>query len=123
VSATWLPVLADAIPAELRRLGYVLWRAEPRGPDKPAKVPYRIDAPLTRASSTDPATWGTFADAVDAYSVLAEQPADPARGPVVGVGVVLTLTAGVTCIDLDRVIDGDGQLDTRAATVVERCDS
>jgi hypothetical protein len=36
---------------------------------------------------------------------------------------VLTLDAGVTCIDLDRVIAPDGQLDARAETILERCDS
>jgi hypothetical protein len=37
--------------------------------------------------------------------------------------VVLTRPAAITCLDLDRVIDVDGRLDTRAETIVERCDS
>jgi hypothetical protein len=48
---------------------------------------------------------------------------DPARGPVAGIGVVLRQDTRVTCLDLDRVIDADGRLDTRAETIVERCDS
>lgn len=119
----WLPVQADAIPGELRALPWVLWRAEPRAGDKPSKVPYRIAEPSRRASSTDPATWGRFEDAVEAYLSLAELPTDPARGPVVGIGVVLTQAARITCIDLDHVIGADGRLDTRAETIVERCDS
>jgi primase-polymerase (primpol)-like protein len=70
----WLPVHADAIPAELRALPWVLWRAEPRAGDKPAKVPYRIAEPSRRASSTDPATWGSFEDAVEAHLSLVELP-------------------------------------------------
>jgi hypothetical protein len=121
--SAWLGVRTDAIPAELRTQPWVLWRAEPRGEDKPAKVPYCVAEPTRRASSTDPATWAVFDDAVEAYSVLVARPADPLRGPVAGIGVVLTLDRGITCIDLDRVLSADGQLDVRAATVVERCDS
>jgi len=99
----------------------VLWRAEPRGEDKPAKVPYCIFEPRRRASSTDAGTWGTFADAVDAYSVFADRP-DPERGPVAGIGVVLTRETRVTCLDLDRVLSAAG-LDTRAAQLVAALDS
>jgi hypothetical protein len=125
MSGPWLPLRPETIPAELRVLGWVLWRAEPRGADKSAKakVPYKIADPMVRASSTDPSTWGTFADAVEAYGVLVDRPVHPIRGPVAGIGVVLTRAAGVTCLDLDRVIDAAGRLDTRAGTIVERCDS
>jgi putative DNA primase/helicase len=119
----WLPVRPETIPPELRALGWVLWRAEPRPGDKPAKVPYQIADPMLRASSTNPATWGAFGDAVEAYGGLADLPAHPIRGTVAGIGVVLTREARVTCLDLDRVIDAEGQLDVRAATIVERCDS
>jgi hypothetical protein len=118
---TWLEVQADAIPNELRALGWVLWRAEPSGDEKPKKVPYIIAEPTRRASSTDPTTWGAFTDAIDAYSTLSSRP-DLGRGPVAGVGVVLTKDAQITCIDLDRVLVA-GRLDTRAETLVERCDS
>jgi hypothetical protein len=123
VSPAWLPLRPEGIPRELRASPCVLWRAEPRGDDKQAKVPYVVAAPTRRASSTDPATWATFEDAAEAYSALLDLPADARRGPIAGVGVVLTLTGGITCIDLDRVIAPDGQLDVRAATIVERCDS
>jgi hypothetical protein len=121
--SAWLRVQPETIPAELRALPCVLWRAEPRGDDKPAKVPYRIAEPSRRAASTEPATWGTFDDAVEAYASLVDLPADPQRGPVAGIGVVLTPDAGHVFIDLDRVIDADGHLDSRAETIVDRCDS
>jgi hypothetical protein len=119
----WLPVRPETIPTALRALPYVLWRPEPRGEDKPAKVPYRIADPMRRASSTDAVTWGTFADAVEAYGSLVDLPPDPARGPLAGIGCVLTPHAGITCIDLDRVLAPDGHLDPRAEAIVERCDS
>lgn len=120
---SWLDVRPEEIPPELRALPCVLWRAEPRGDAKPAKVPYRVTNPTIRASSTDPSTWATFADAVEAYGVLADLPSDRCRGPVAGVGVVLTRAAWFTCIDLDRVIDDERVLDPRAVRIVERCDS
>ena len=120
---TWLPVRAETIPRLLHDQPWVLWRAEPQPNAKPRKVPYRAADPSVPASSTDPATWSTFADAIDAYSALVDSPADPRRGPIVGVGVVLTAAARISCIDLDRVIDPAGRLDVRAATIVERCDS
>jgi hypothetical protein len=119
--ATPLTPRLHAIPRALREQPWVLWRAEPR--DKPAKVPYRVAEPTVRASSTDPATWARFEDAAEAYALLADLPPDPVRGPVAGVGVVLTRGADITCIDLDRVIAPDGQLDARAETIVERCES
>ncbi len=119
----WLPVKAETIPVELRAQRWVLWRAEPRDRDKPAKVPYCIATPSRRASSTDPATWGAFEDAVEAYLSLAEEPAHPRFGPVAGIGVVLTAVAHVTCLDLDRVLSPDGQLDPRAETILDICDS
>ena len=72
----WLPLQAEAIPHDLRSLGWVLWRAEPRADDKPAKVPYRVSEPTRRASSTDPSTWAIFADAVAAFRLLADVSAD-----------------------------------------------
>jgi hypothetical protein len=74
-------------------------------------VPYQVRQPRSKASSTDPSTWASFADAVEAYSTLS----------VDGIGPVLV--GGLTCIDLDRVINASGRLDTRAETIVERCDS
>jgi hypothetical protein len=115
VAMTWLPPIPAHIPPALRAQPWVLWRAESRGKGKPTKVPYRISDPRRKASSTDPATWGTFEEAVTAWS-------RPTRR-VDGIGVVLTPAAKITCVDLDRVLDADGQLDPRARTIVERCQS
>jgi len=120
---SYLELIPDAIPATLRALPFVLWRAEPRAGDKPAKVPYRIADPDRRASSTDPATWGPFADAVEAYGALAGLAGHPVRGPVAGIGVVLTAEHRVACLDLDHVLDAAGGLDPAAERIVGRCAS
>lgn len=109
----WLRPRPVGIPDALRALPWVLWRAEQRAGDaedaKPTKVPYRVAEPSRRASSTDPATWGTFDDAVTAYEALDDT--------MSGIGVVLTPAATVTCVDLDRVLM-DGRLDPRAARLL-----
>ena len=54
------------VPAELRALPqWLVWRIEARD-DKPTKVPYRPTEPRRRADSTDPATWGTYDQALAA---------------------------------------------------------
>ncbi len=57
------------------------------------------------ASSTDPATWATFEDALAA-----------ARRTGCGVGYVLD--ASETCIDIDRALDDVGNLTAKAAEIV-----
>jgi primase-polymerase (primpol)-like protein len=99
---SYLRPIPDAVPPELRRLPWVVWKN---------KQPYRVRDPRKRASSTDPATWSSFDEAV----ALVSSP------QVDGIGVVLTAEAGVTCLDLDHVIDDEGSLDRRAQTIVERC--
>jgi hypothetical protein len=118
---SYLPVEAALLPLDLQRLPFVLWRAEPRSGDpKPAKVPYRVSDPEQRASSTNPTTWSTFADASEAYSALVGQ--SHPRGPIAGLGVVLTSDARIVCLDLDGVVASD-RLDSRAAWIVQACDS
>jgi len=100
VTAAWLPVRPASIPAQLRAADrWVLWRAEPDGTGKPRKVPYRVSDPERRASSTDPETWSSFADAVEAYGALLDAPADPRRGAVAGIGIALTSAGRLACID------------------------
>src|SRR5205823_1587369 len=86
----------DAVPADLRGVEqWVLWRYEERS-GKPTKVPY---CPLMgeprKASVTDPATWGTFEQAVGAWR----------SGGYDGVGVVLTAADPYVGIDLDHCIE------------------
>ena len=87
----------ESIPAELRALPrWVTWKAVPQpGKSKPSKVPYRTDLPNTRASSTDPETWGTFAQAEAAYL----------DGDRTGVGLVLDGTGDLAGVDIDGCRD------------------
>ena len=55
----------ENIPPEIReRPQWVVWRYE-LVDDEPTKVPHSV-VRRGRASSTDPATWGTFEDAIAA---------------------------------------------------------
>lgn len=61
-----LPVKADGIPESLKsEPRWVLWRYECR--DRWTKVLYRPTTPNVRASSTEAATWGSFALSITAY--------------------------------------------------------
>jgi hypothetical protein len=58
----------DNIPEKLKNLArWLLWRAEPMNGGKPRKVPYCPTLLNVRGSSTDPNTWGTFAQAEAAF--------------------------------------------------------
>jgi hypothetical protein len=92
-----------------------VWRAESRGQGKPTKVPYMAADPRRRASSTDARSWGCFDDACDALSCPTLR--------LDGIGYVLTVEDGIVCVDLDHVIDAQGQLDPLAAQIVAHCQS
>lgn len=70
-----------------------------------SKVPYQVANPRKRASSTDPATWGSF---VDACSVAHD--AD-------GIGFVLG--DGIVGIDIDNAIDDQGHILPEAQQVLD----
>jgi putative DNA primase/helicase len=98
-----------AIPAELRALAqWVVWRYEHRDA-KPTKVPC-CPAMGARASSTDPTTWTTFEEAVEAWR----------QGGYVGVGFVFGKTNPYCGIDLDDCVDGAGEVSADAAQIVHR---
>jgi RecA-family ATPase len=90
--------LYDEIPDALKALQqWVLWRRELRGSsDKPTKVPYVASSASDRnqhrkASATDPETWRSFEDALDAV--------DRRLGE--GVGFVFSCSDPYVGIDLD----------------------
>ncbi len=98
---TLLSVDPTRLPRDLTdRMAWVVWRLEPK-PKKPGewtKVPYRSAEPARKASSTDSATWSSFADAFAAYQ----------RDPTLdGVGIVLS-GDGIVGIDLDNALDAAG---------------
>jgi len=112
----WLPLNPDGVPVAHRQRPWVLCAAEPSlDGGKSRKIPRQIAYADRNASSTDPATWGTFDDAVDALSALTENPRS-ARLHIVGVGVVL-VGDGLTCVDMDDAITPSG-LSRDAARIV-----
>jgi putative DNA primase/helicase len=97
----------DAIPAELReRDQWVIWRVEQRD-NKPTKVPHRADG-RGRASTTDAATWSTFADAL-----RASEDAD-------GIGYVFSADDPYVGIDLDDINSDAGAIMLALDSYTER---
>ena len=94
-----------AIPKELRDLRqWVRWREElPKGAkpgDKPTKVPYQA-VKMKKASSTDPASWNTYDQAVDNLSRLPDAIPDGKKG----VGFMFTEDGPHAGVDMDHVRD------------------
>lgn len=105
---TALPVLFDNIPDELRATpSWVAWCYELDARGDWTKPPCRVRG-RGRASTTDPRTWATFAEARAAYE----------KGGFDGIGVVLT--NGIAGIDPDHAIDGDGAIKPWAAEVLDK---
>ena len=72
------------------------WRARKGGGGKWTKPPYQSRYPKEPAKSNDPATWGSYQDAVAAV----------ADGDADGIGFMLK-DANVGAVDLDHVRDPD----------------
>ena len=102
------------LPAELRTLPqWVAWRWEDvQGKPKPTKVPYRSCEPRRKASTTDPATWSTYDDAVKAV----------VDGDGDGIGFVFTGDDPYTGVDFDDCVDGE-TIDPTVAALIGELDS
>lgn len=88
-------LVPDSIPQGLReRRQWVVWKTEVRD-GKPTKVPHRTQG-QGRARSTDPPTWGTFAEAVARYET---------DTGVDGIGFVFTPEDPFIGIDIDAGAD------------------
>src|SRR5690606_11402118 len=100
------------IPQELRTLAqWVLWRLEMRD-GKWTKVPLNPRT-LTRANSTDPATWSTFDEALAALDHYET---------VNGIGFVFSEDDPYTGVDFDKCIV-DGELDPAVRAMIENLGS
>lgn len=100
------------VPSDLRALNsWVSYRSVPGKKGKTDKVP--VSPHLgTNASTTDPATWGSYQTAVDRAET----------DGLAGVGFVLT-GSGITGVDLDHCVLPDGTIEPRAHTVIQRLNS
>lgn len=107
------PELFDNIPPELRDTpNWVVWKLEEKivkGEKKLTKVPYQANG--SKASTTNTATWGTFAQAAAAL----------ATGRYTGIGFVFT-NSPYTGIDLDHCVE-NGIIEPWALDIVNRFSS
>jgi putative DNA primase/helicase len=114
---TYLPVIADNIPDELKALPrWVVWKPEPvkDKTDEWTKVPYNAKRPSSKASTTASATWAGFEIAHSAYQNGSH---------VAGVGFVAD-GKGIVGIDLDKCRDAQtGNLSTEAQILISRFQS
>ena len=112
-----LPVAPDRIPGELKAIPNWVgwryeWRVDKRGEGKWTKPPHHVDGGL--ASSTDPATWTRFEEALAAYE----------RGGFDGVGLVVAKNLGIVGADFDHCRDPEtGVIDQEVLQAVERLQS
>ena len=102
----------DQIPAELKqRDQWVVWRLEER--DGKQTKPPRTPRTGKLADSTDPRTWGTFDEAVQAHQCNGSA----------GIGFVFSPDDPYAGVDLDRCVDADGVLTETAQWLVTHLDS
>jgi len=87
---------------------WVNWRFKAKGNGKFTKPPYQPSDPSKYADASDPATWGTFDEAL----------ANVERGLADGVGICLLGATGLAGIDLDDCIDATG-VEPRALMLIE----
>lgn len=87
----------DLIPDDLIALDqWVTWRAE-----NETKIPYRPDG-KGRAKVNDPATWGTFIEAVESFAHRLDTDRQ-----FTGIGFVFTADDPFIGVDLDDCVNGD----------------
>lgn len=103
----------DHFPPELRALPrWVTWRAEGQPGEKPRKVPHDAKALRAYASSTDPTTWASFAQAETAYLERVGEP-----DAFTGLGIVLD-GDGLAGVDIDHCVT-DGTPDPAALALLD----
>lgn len=100
----------DEIPLDLRACAqWVPWHYYGSRDSKRTKIPLKASDPSKRASTTDPATWGPFEQALDAVK----------REVADGVGFVVTADDDFAGLDIDNCRNPDtGELSELAARAV-----
>lgn len=110
----------SAVPAELVSLPqWLVWGLEivvdpTSGKERETKVPYQARTPDRKASSTDPATWARFDEAI----------ANVEAGRAEGIGFVFTDGDPFAGVDLDKCRDPKtGAIEAWAAAIINCLDS
>ncbi len=93
---------------------WICWRAVPKNND-PAKMDKQPVNPHTGqlAKTNDPATWGTFDEAVAGISQYS----------LTGLGLVFSATDGLTGFDFDDCIDDQGNIHPEVGAMLKRLGS
>lgn len=105
------------IPPEMKSLKqWVIWGVSEEKP----KSPYNPNTPSVGAKANDAATWADFETAVSAAARLGRGGNGTVARPI---GIGFELGNGIAGIDLDHVINDDGELSEEARTIVERMNS
>lgn len=108
---TQVSTLPIRVPESLAEIDqWIVWRYEQRDGGKPTKVPYQVNG--SHASSTDPATWCSFDEALKTW--------EQHSGRWSGVGFVFSGTDPFFGVDLDQCLDADGKLKSWAQPIMER---
>ena len=89
---------------------WTLWRLEQDPKGRQTKIPYSPHY-NGKASSTDPATWGTFDQAVKKY--------DSRPNYYNGIAIVISKDYGLVFIDIDHCVDQDGVFSEAAIDIIE----
>jgi putative DNA primase/helicase len=107
----------ERLPEAILNAPAVVWKwvddgFDKEGKPKRTKPPFRAVAPNDLASTTDPTTWSTFAEAVDTYL----------DGKADGVGIVFC--NGMAGVDLDHCRDPEtGTIEDWAWKIIRKLDS
>lgn len=88
---------------------WALWRIEADPKGRPTKVPYSAHS-NRRASSIDPATWGTFSQVMNRFRTR--------PGFYNGISLMITKDYELVFIDIDHCIDDDGVMNETAADII-----
>jgi len=106
---TVLPVLPEFIPQSLKAIPrWVVWKLVLDG-KKWKKIPYQTNGRM--AKSTDPSTWSTYEDALDAYLIDGFD----------GIGITIDGSGDFQGIDLDDCVV-DGKMNHAAKELLDRVD-
>lgn len=127
----------EGIPEELKALvQWVVWRYEPNdkrdGWTKTPKNPkLALQGHDRNASSTKPRTWGTFAQAWEAYQMhppmagdvpIPDDPDGLGNSGLDGIGLCLTPENGLVGVDLDHCLENGVVVDPDAKAALELLD-
>ena len=101
----------DFIPEELKdRKHWVLWKVKSRS-GKLTKVPFQVNG--IEADSTDPYTWSSYAEVVEAYQ----------KGGYDGIGFTFDVLDSYAGVDLDHCISEDGSILPKAKAILDKLNS